>query len=551
MIQSLQIKNYAIIETLEIDFSKGLTIITGETGAGKSIILGALGLIMGKRADTKTLYIKDKKCVVEGVFDIRKYAIKSFFKKNDLDYEDELIIRREISPSGKSRAFINDSPVNLNILQQLSGALIDLHQQFATHDIHNFSFQLQVLDALANNKKLLNKYREIYADYRHNRRQLELLIEKNQNTAKETDFIKFQLEEFNEAMLQKGEQESLEQELNSLSNAEEIKRTLAAAFQAFSESEQSLLDQLENIGLSLGNIAPFSKAVSTLHERFNGLVLELQDLNTEFENLAEATEYDGQRILETQERLDLIYRLQKKHNLNTVEDLLALQENLENQLKAFKDLDEEIEKLEKKTEAQKTQLVEKAEKLRVRRQDVIQNFESKVKKMLGELAMPHATLKVDLQQLDMPGPSGMDEANFLFAANKGSELQSIKDVASGGELSRLTLIVKSLVASAIPLPTLIFDEIDTGTSGDVAQKMGRILRKISDKHQVLSITHSPQIASKADAHYFVYKKVKDDRTITRVRLLNINERVRAIATMLSQSPPSDSAIENAKELIGV
>ncbi|MCB0552138.1 MAG: DNA repair protein RecN [Phaeodactylibacter sp.] len=549
MIKSLQIRNYAIIEELEMDFSRGLTIITGETGAGKSILLGALGLVMGKRADIKSLYNLEDKCVVEGHFDISKYNLQPFFEEKDLDYDDRLVIRREITPSGKSRAFVNDTPVTLDILQDLSSTLIDLHQQFDNLDIHQVSFQLRLLDALAGNKKLLADYQEQYARYQGVRRRLAELLRRNDSAGKELDFLNFQLEEFNAASLKAGEQEGLEEELNRLANAEDIKRTLATAFQQLSESEMSVMGQIGEINQGLGQVRKFDARIERLYERFGGIMEELKDMAQEFENIGEATEYDPERIMELQQRLDMVYRLQKKHQVASVEELLRIQAELQQQLDAIGDLSAEIAALEKEAHQRETELLALAEELSARRHAVVAGFENKVESMLAELSMEHARMKAEFTRLDELGPTGIEEVNFLFAANMGSRMQLIKDVASGGELSRLTLVVKSLVASAIPLPTLIFDEIDTGISGDVALKMGNILRKLSNEHQVVSITHSPQIACKGNVHYFVYKQVRDGRTITGVRNLAPEERVTAIATMLSQSPPSESAIRNAKELL--
>lgn len=551
MIQRLLIKNYAIIETLEINFSKGLTIITGETGAGKSILLGALGLVMGKRADTKSLYEPDKKCVIEGHFDIKKYKLKAFFELNDIDYDEELVVRRELTPSGKSRSFVNDTPVNLKILQQLSAALIDLHQQFDTLDIHNVSFQLRMIDALAANKTLLDRYQKAYRLYESDQKKLAKMIAQNANTAKETEFINFQLEEFSKAGLSEHEQSTLEEELAKLTNAEDIKRNLFSAYQHISEDEQSVLGQLGNLSNAVAAVKNFLPALEQLHSRFDSAIYELQDIAKEFETIADATEYDAQRIQEVQDRLDLIYKLQNKHNVSSVKELLEIQSGLEAQLSAFGDLSTDIAALEIKIKTDEKILRSMAEDLSAKRKFVTTSFENNVHKLLRQLSMQNARLNVDIQPLTSLNETGIDEVNFLFSANKGGRMQSIKDVASGGELSRLTLCTKSLVASAIPLPTLIFDEIDTGISGDVALKMGDILRKLSNHHQVVSITHSPQIASKADTHYFIYKKDTKDRTVTKVRLLDKEERIRAIATMLSSNPPSDSAIENARELLAI
>jgi len=549
MIRSLYVQNYAIIDELSIHFSDGLTIITGETGAGKSILLGALGLIMGKRADTKALYDQEQKCLVEGYFDVRSHDLKGFFESNDLDYDDEVILRREILPSGKSRAFINDTPVTLNLLQDLSGVLVDLHQQFESLDIHNVSFQLRMLDALAGNKPLLHQYQECYRQYQADRHELEELIRRDRDAAKEADFIQFQLGELREANLHPGEQESLEEELGRLTNAEEIKRTLGAVFNYLSEDEQSVLGQLQQLVISVGGVRKYAKSIEELHQRFQGLLYELQDMSKEFERQSEETEFDPERIQEIQQRLDVIYRLQNKHQAATVEALVEIRRDLEARLQAIEDISGEILRLQDLTAEEEAELHRLAARLTERRMGVIPGFEAQVQEMLSQLAMEYARLQVEVHPMDHPGPTGMDEVNYLFAANKGGRMLPIRDVASGGELSRLTLVTKSLVAHAIPLPTLIFDEIDTGISGDVALKMGRILRALSNQHQVVVITHSPQVASKADVHYFVYKQVRDERTVAGVRLLTEEERVTSIATMLSQSPPSESAIRNARELL--
>ncbi len=549
MIQRLFIKNYAIIEELEIAFSNQLTIITGETGAGKSILLGALGLIMGKRADTKSLYKEDKKCVVEGHFDISNYHLKAFFDEHDIDFDQETVIRRELTPAGKSRAFINDTPVNLKTLQQLSSSLIDLHQQFDTRDINNVSFQLRMLDALADNKVALEKYQRGYRQYQSDRRRLKELIEQNDNSAREVEFLKFQLNEFNEVELVGGEQKRLEAELNALTNAEEVKRTLSNATDLLTESEQSVIGKLEELSLAIAAIRNFHPQLERINERYDGLLLELQDLSAELGKIADSTEYDGERIAEAQARLDLIYKLQSKHKVNTLEELLQLQMELQGKLGAYGDLSNEIEALQSQLQQQEHQLQRIANDLSKRRQSVAAPFAKKVELLLAKLGMEYSQLKVEVPQLEQLNATGIDEVHFLFAPNKGSRFMPIREVASGGELSRLTLCTKSLVASAIPLPTLIFDEIDTGISGDVALKMGTILQKLALKHQVVSITHTPQIAVKANAHYFVYKSIRDDRTVTSVKLLNQQERIHEVATMLSGNPPSDSAIENAKELL--
>jgi len=552
MIKTLQIKNYAIIEALEIEFSNGLTIITGETGAGKSILLGALGLIMGKRADTKALYDSERKCIIEANFEIGRYQdLKDFFEENDLDYEEETVVRREILPSGKTRAFVNDTPVNLKVLQQLSKGLIDLHQQFDTQDINDISFQLRMVDALADNGGTLEKYQGLFKGYQKDQRRLKKLILQNETSAKETDFLNFQLEEFNTAELVEDEQLGLENELSTLNNAEEIKSKLASAFRHLSEDEQSVMSQLETLGIVLNQVKKFAPSLAPLLEKYDGLVLELGELANEFEGIANDTEYNPERAKEVQSRLDLIYRLQKKHGVNSILELITIQENITQQLTSFGDLSNEILELENAITKAELKLRKIAKELTSRRKSVVDGFLKLVHSQLALLSMEHALMKVEILPSEELLPTGGDIVEFLFAPNKGSRFLPIKSVASGGELSRLTLCIKSLVASAIPLPTLIFDEIDAGVSGDVALKMGRILRKLSNEHQVVVITHSPQVASKADAHYFVYKRVEGQRTKTKVRALDNGERVRAIATMLSTNPPSDSAIENAKELLAM
>ncbi|MEL6719041.1 MAG: DNA repair protein RecN [Bacteroidota bacterium] len=549
MIKWLKIKNYAIIEELELQFSEGLTIITGETGAGKSILLGALGLLMGRRMDTKSLYEDSKKCVIEGAFDISRYQLKELFEEQDLDYEEELLIRRELTPSGKSRAFVNDTPTNLKVLQALSSSLIDLHQQFDTQELHTTDFQLQMLDALAENKAFLEDYQVLYRQYQGNKRQLNKLVEEQQRAVQESDFLNFQLEELEKAALENGEQTKLETEADKLTHAEDIKRNMNSVYQHLSEADQSVLNQLQELSISITNVSEFDPKIGKLKERFDSILFELQDLTSEFEQIAEETEYDGERLQEVNERLDLIYRLQQKHQVQSVEELVVLQEQLQSKHTSFSDLESTIAKLEKEIANQEKQLRQQAKILSERRQQIAPKFQKNVEQMLHDLSMEHAQMNIEFSASEYLLSTGLDTVEYLFAANKGSKMQPIRSVASGGEQSRLALATKSLVASAIPLPTLIFDEIDTGISGHVALKMGEILRKLSDEHQVVSITHSPQVASKANTHYFVYKKVKEERTVTHVKSLTPDEKVRAIAVMLSSNPPSESALQNARELL--
>ena len=550
MLKRLHIRNYALIDELEIDFSDRLTIITGETGAGKSILLGALGLVMGERADSRVFYNDAEKCVVEAFFEVEKYDLRAFFEENELDYDNEVVIRRELSPAGKSRAFINDTPANNQVLQRLTEALVDLHQQFDVLDIHNVNFQLRMIDALADNALILKDYQNGFRKYSADRKRLAELVDRSENGAKEMEFLRFQLDELAQAGLADGEQEQLEDELARLANAEDIKRTYGAAYNFLAEAEQNIAGQLQEIARSMSATRKFSGQLSSLGERLDALIIDLQDIAKDCERISESTEHDPERIAEVQERLNVIYKLQKKHGVAGVADLLRIRETLEQQTTGFTDLGSEIARLEQAIDEQEKQLRAIAATLSERRKAVPAAFEERVHAMLAQLSMPHARLRVDIQPTAGLTPTGADDVQFLFASNVGSRYLPIKDVASGGELSRLTLCTKSLVADAIPLPTLIFDEIDSGVSGDVSLKMGLILKELSARHQVVSITHTPQVAARADAHYFVFKKVADNRTVTNIRLLNADERVRSIAVMLSGNPPSDAAVATARELVG-
>jgi DNA repair protein RecN (Recombination protein N) len=550
MLKRLHIRNYALIDELEIDFSKHLTIITGETGAGKSILLGALGLVMGERADTKVFYNDKEKCVVEAFFDVGAYELKTFFEEHELDYEEEVVIRRELSPAGKSRAFVNDTPVNNQILQRLTESLIDLHQQFDMLDIHNVNFQLRMIDALADNAVILREYQQGYRSFSSDKKRLADLESQSENGSKEMAFLNFQLDELAQAALVDGEQTSLESELLRLSNAEEIKRSYGMAYSFLSESEQNITGQLQEIARSIGSTRKLSPDLSALSTRLDSMIVDLQDFARDCDRVAESTEHDPVRINEVQDRLNVLYKLEKKHGVATVLELLQIQEKLEHQTACFSDLGGDIERLTKKITQQEQHLRSIAANLSQRRRAIPAAFEEKVHGMLLQLSMPHARIRVAIEDLPALTATGADDVQFLFASNIGSRFLPIKDIASGGELSRLTLCTKSLVADAIPLPTLIFDEIDSGISGDVSMKMGVILKELSARHQVISITHTPQIAARADAHYFVYKKIADNRTITNIRLLEPEDRIRSIAVMLSGNPPSTSALATARELVG-
>jgi DNA repair protein RecN (Recombination protein N) len=549
MLKRLQIRNYALIDRVEIEFSERLTIITGETGAGKSILLGALGLVMGERADTKIFYNDQEKCVVEAWFDVAKYKLREFFEENELDYDDEVIIRRELSPAGKSRGFINDTPANNQVLQRLTEALVDLHQQFDVLDIHQVNFQLRMIDALADNNALLLEYQRGYRQYLADRRALATLVERSDNASREMDYLRFQFDELVKAGLLDGEQEQLEAELARLTNAVDIKRAYGAAYTHLSEADQNIIGQLQELARLMSPTRYVSTDLVMLSERLDTLIIDLQDIAKDCARISEHTEHDPERIQDIQERLDILYKLEKKHTVTSVADLLMLQENLESQLNGFTDLGEQIAQLEQTVAAAEKSLRALAAQLSERRRKVPQSFEKNVHALLQQLSMPHARLNVDIRETATLTPTGADDVQFLFASNVGSKYLPIKDVASGGELSRLTLCTKSLVADAIPLPTLIFDEIDSGISGDVSLKMGLILQELSARHQVISITHTPQIAARADKHYFAYKQVENGRTITHLRPLSADERVRALGVMLSGNPPSEAALATARELM--
>ncbi len=549
MIQKLTIQNFAIIDRVEIQFSDYLTIITGETGAGKSIMIEALGLILGNRAEQISFFNPTQKCFVEGIFEIGKYNVQSFFEENELDYDTTVIVRREIAPSGKSRAFINDTPVNLKLLQQLSASLIDLHQQFDTLDIHEVSFQLRMVDALADNKKLLANYSDLYKEYAINKKNLAHLREQSEKIHLEKDFIEFQLTEFQQIELEVGMQEVLEADLNILNNAESIKRVTSQFHHAMLESDNALLSQWREQVKALATIRKYHSEVNRIVEQFDSFHEEVKMLCRDIESVSDQTEYNPEKIQELNDKLNAIYKLQKKHHVADIQQLIDIKSGLEAQLDSFDNLEENIKQLSLQIENQEKVLWELSKNLSEKRKEVAPHFEEKVHQMLQQISMENARLKVRIQPLHQLTPVGTDAVEFFFASNKGSQFLPIKDIASGGELSRLNLVTKSLVASAIPLPTLVFDEIDSGISGDVALKMGKMLQQLSRQHQVISITHSPQIASKADRHFFIYKQDTEEKTIAKIRQLTKEERIVAIAEMLSSKPPSGFALKNAKELI--
>lgn len=551
MIQKLHIQNYAIIDALSIDFSGRMNVITGETGAGKSILMGALSLILGDRADTAVLLEKDKKCFVEGVFTLAgKKEVVSFFRENDLDVEEEIVIRREIAPSGKSRAFVNDTPVNLEQLRKLSSELVDLHRQFDTLELGESDFQREVLDALAGQSAALEKYRTVYRAWQTAGRELAKLQEQKAQFNKEVDYNKFLFDELNDAGLRENELEDLDQELKLLSNAEGIKTALSKVYYELKEGEQPMMQQLKSLQHSLQSFSAFHPELPLLSERMQSVQIELQDIAGEVERINDHVNYDPRRIEEINGRLSMGYKLMKKHGVQTTTELLRLRDQLEEKLRASLNVDEQIAALEKEVTRLQAEAKKQAGALSKNRQAQAAPLEEQVNKLLRQVGMPNARLKVQLQPTVELQSTGMDAIEFLFDANKSNRFEPIRKVASGGELSRLMLCIKSLVAESIDLPTLIFDEIDTGISGEAARQVGVILKSLSRKRQVICITHQPQIAGKADAHYFVFKDAKGKHVKTSVRLLTQDERITAIAQMLGGEKPTAAALENAREMVG-
>jgi DNA repair protein RecN (Recombination protein N) len=549
MLQSLSIKNYALIDSLEIDLAKGLTIITGETGAGKSILLGALGLLLGDRADAAALNNKEQKCVVEGSFLVKDYGLKDFFEENDLDYANETVIRREITPEGKSRAFINDTPVNISLLKMIADNLVDVHSQHETLTLNESSFQLGAIDAVADVADLLAGYKSAFKNFRKISEQLRDLQEKEAKSKKDLDYFNFQFEELHAAQLKKDEQPELEAELQTLENAEAIKSGLSKSAFALDGAEESMLAALTEIKNTLSQLAKFNPQVAQLSGRVNSAHIELKDIASELESLNEEIVHDPKRIEVVNERLDLIYRLQQKHTVKTIAELLDLQQELEKKIAAIGTMESDIKVLEAEQAKLHSKVLDLAGKLSKKRTTAAPKLSKEVKETLQQLGMPNAELNVQMEKLETPNASGLDKVSFLFSANKGSAAQPLNKVASGGELSRLMLSLKSLLAKHTSLPTIIFDEIDSGISGDVAAKTGNILELMAENMQVITITHLPQVASKGKSHLFVYKEETGKRTLTKIKSLTKEERVQEIAKMLSAGKVGEAALKNAKELL--
>ncbi|NNT72946.1 DNA repair protein RecN [Flavobacterium sp. IMCC34852] len=549
MITSLSIENFALIEKLNIDFSTGFSIITGETGAGKSILLGALGLVLGKRADLTSLKNKEEKCIVEANFALGKYDLQAFFEANDLDYEEETIIRREILPSGKSRAFVNDSPVNLQQLQDLSFYLIDVHSQHQTLELSEEEYQFKIIDAIADNQVLRNDYSSILKQYREAKSSLEAKKTSLSAILKEKDYNEFLFNELHSANLKVGELEELEKSYEALNNVEFIKENLSTLLALANEDEFGLLKNLKEFKSVLQKNASFSIEYESLFERTNSVLIELDDIVKELNRESELVFNDPEKLELLNQKLQLIYGLLKKHQVQTVEELIDIQNDLERKVVSVVSLEEEIIKLENSLKNFEVQLDTIAAKISQSRSEAIPNLSSKLIETLNLLGMPNVRFKIEITPTSNYHSNGKDGLQFLFSANKGTDFGLLKKVASGGEMSRIMLAVKSILSQYSKLPTIIFDEIDTGVSGEIANKMGEIMRGMSQTMQVFAITHLPQIAAKGNTHYKVFKTVLGENTVSELKLLTNDERIIEIAEMLSGKDISDSALNHAKALL--
>lgn len=549
MLHSIYIQNYALISELEIDFNKGLNIITGETGAGKSIVLGALSLILGQRADTSVLKDKTRKCYVEAKFQIELYKIKSFFELNDLDYENLTTIRREITDKGKSRAFINDTPVNLSVLKDLSKNLIDIHSQHESLLLGDDHFQLGLVDSFANHQDLLENYQNKFEEYNILSTEYRKLVKNADNAKSDLDYFQFQFDQLEALKVLEGEQEELETELEKLNHSEEIKVNLSNCHHILSNEETSIISNLKQAKNSIETISKYIKEGSDLVQRIGSVYIELQDINNEVELLDERIEHDPARIEFIRERLDNIYSLEQKHKVSRDKDLIEIKDELQQKIDKINSYDFETEKIKKELTALYNILLKLVAKISENRKNVIPKIEKQVISILQQLGIPNANFKVKQIPTEDFLSTGKETISFMFSANKNIALEELSKVASGGEISRLMISIKSLLVETTTLPTIIFDEIDTGTSGEIAHKMGDIIKEMSEKMQVINITHLPQIASKGDYHYVVYKKDNNESTNTYIKLLSKEERINEIAKMLSGESLSEAAIQNAKVLL--
>ncbi len=549
MLSSLQIKNYALIEEVQLQFTDGFTVITGETGAGKSILLGALGLILGKRADLGSIGNPEEKCVIEAHFSIENYKLNRLFEEEDLDYESNTIVRREILPSGKSRAFVNDTPVTLQQLSALGERLVDIHSQHQTMEVTDLDFQFQVIDAFAENSETLKTYKKLYSSFRRNEQALKKQRLLKEEAQKEEEYKSYLLQELLAANLKNGEQEELESSFETLNNVEVITESLAEAYQTLSQEELGINDLLLGVKVKLSKLAGFGNQFSDLISRLEAVHIELEDLAETINDLASETESDPEELLKVENRLKLIFDLQKKHQVDSIADLITIRERLDEEVQSLTNLDADILRLEREIAQAKLELEKLAQQLTKQRNDVIPALTERLRLILVDLGMPNARFEVSLSDSSSFLDNGKDQLHFLFTANKGMRAQELKKAASGGELSRIMLAIKSVLSDYASLPTLIFDEIDTGVSGEVALKMGRIMKAMGSRMQLLSITHLPQIAGQGASHFKVYKEDKDLKTTTAIKALTKEERVAELAEMLGGKATSESAFDHARQLL--
>ncbi len=550
MLRSLFIQNYALIDRLEVDFSEGFSVITGETGAGKSIILGALSLILGQRADSKSIKQGENKCIIEGYFDISAYRLEPFFGENEIEFDAEnCILRRELMASGKSRAFINDTPVSLTQLKELGTKLIDIHSQHQNLLLSDTSYQLRVLDLMAGNQELLENYKQEYQRYKNYKAQLKQLTERYHREKDEEDYLRFQFAQLSEANLSENEQEELEKEQELLIHAEEIKGNLYKLTQLLNSDDGGVVQLLREAMSIAGNTTRIYSGCEDIQKRVESNYIDLKDLSSETESLADDIEFNPERLAFVEERLSLIYQLEQKHRVKTVAELLALQQDLEERISTLDSSDEELQKLAQKLEQQYEVVCRQAEKLTEKRKAFAMKLAKELALKAIPLGMPHARIALDFDEKKHPDENGSESVNFLFCANKNGQLQPVADIASGGEISRLMLCLKALIAGESALPTIIFDEIDTGVSGEIADKMGVIMWEMAQNMQVISITHLPQIASKGNHHYQVYKEDNEYSTATRLRKMDTVARTAEVARMLSGAELTQAALDNAQELI--
>ncbi|MCA0429772.1 MAG: DNA repair protein RecN [Bacteroidetes bacterium] len=549
MLKRLYINNFALINEMDVSFPSDLTVITGETGAGKSIFLEALGLVLGNRADVSVLQSKAKKCIIEAEFDINKINLKSFFNENELDEDETLILRREINAEGKSRNFLNDSPVSLNALKQLSSFLIDIHSQHQTLLLNQTNFQIELLDVFAESTSDCNTYKKNYTQLKNWENEFETLQQQETQAKKEIDYLQFLFNELNNIEIKNGNLLKLETESKLLENAEFIKTNLTECYNQLSVNEHSIIQQLNSVKSILNTISKYNTVYADFNTRVNSVYIELKELVNELENAEEEIEYNPSKLAIINEQLDQLNRLLKKHNVKSEEELNKVKEEIETKLKNFQSIESALSKLTNQIKTQEQICLQQATLISEKREKATRKIEQMVKTMLNDLSMPNAEFKIEVLKLNSLTKTGIDEVSFMFSANKGSKLNPLHKVASGGELSRLMLSLKALLATKKQLATIIFDEVDTGVSGDVANKMGLILESMSKNLQVITITHLPQMASKGNHHLFVYKKDDDEKTSSFIKELSPAERIAEIAKMLSSGNPSNAAIKNAKELL--